>query len=248
MVEPAEAGTAERADATPEAPSAASLAAADGSLPPPDSRALSAEVLAVLVIGFFPNLIATLIYVGQPPSRLPYWQVGLDLFFREAAIIFLVLYLIHRSGEPWGEFGLVRPRVSDLALGLLLFLIPFFAWSFFPSASAADVTKNYPPPRDLVDFAVMLLQNASIGFAEELLFRAYLITRLARLLESKGKAVILAAAFFALGHIHYGPSGVIMPLAMGLAYGVAYLALPRIWPFAIGHMLADIFADLSIPL
>jgi hypothetical protein len=73
-----------------------------------------------------------------------------------------------------------------------------------------------------------------------------LITRLEELLQSRGKAVVLAAVAFASYHAYQGVAGVVATFLMGLTFGAAYLGLRRIWPLVIGHALYNIILVLAV--
>jgi membrane protease YdiL (CAAX protease family) len=53
-------------------------------------------------------------------------------------------------------------------------------------------------------------------------------------------ALVVSAVIFGLGHAYQGPAGVIKTGAIGLAFGLAYLAVGRnLWPLIIAHGLID---------
>ena len=82
------------------------------------------------------------------------------------------------------------------------------------------------------------------AFAEEVVTRAYLITRLAVLLRSRGEAVLVAAIVFASYHAYQGAFGTAHAFVFGIVYGVAFLATGRLWPLVIGHALYNIRLEL----
>src|SRR5262245_8337193 len=94
-------------------------------LSPPSEQALWLEVAAVLAVGVFPWLftaISSLVVAAHPR---PYWEVALSLIGHSLCIIFVVLYLIHRSGETWETFGLSRPQLGDLGIAVALVMADF---------------------------------------------------------------------------------------------------------------------------
>lgn len=215
--------------------------------PPPAlaSRVIWGEVGAVLAVAFVPSLVYA-VYPLPPP---PYWFDALELTVLSGCTVFVTLYLIHRSGEPWGRFGLTRPGRWDVLLGIGLFLAAEALWLFCCSRVSWDGGPSsgdlFPRPRRPADYALMVLKFGAAGFAEELVYRAYLITRLELLLQSRGAAVLLSGALFAACHAYQGAAGVADKMAFGVAYGVAFLLLRRVWPLAIGHALYNIRIDLA---
>lgn len=211
-------------------------------------RAIGWEVAAVLAIAVLPPLSAAIVSSVQRPDKLPYWLDSLDLCSHSACVSFAVLYVMHRSGEPWSSFGVTRPRLSDPWLGLLLFLVTHVLWvrlSLVLPAGRVKPDAFFPVPRGATDYALMMLKHAANGFAEELVMRAYLITRLERLLKSRLGAVTLSAVLFASYHLYQGPGGLIYMLLLGLTYGGCYLLLRRVWPLALGHMFVNVYIDFD---
>src|SRR5262249_28100476 len=96
-------------------------------------------VTAVLAVGVIPPLpwgfIQGFAKATHPPA--PYWEDTLTLTTASCCTAFVVLYLIHRSGEPWRHFGIVRPRLSDFlffgpALVLFAWQVWDLRWVFIP--------------------------------------------------------------------------------------------------------------------
>ena len=82
-------------------------------------------------------------------------------------------------------------------------------------------------------------------FAEELVCRAYLITRLEVLLRSRLWAVLLSAGAFASYHAYQGVNGTTFAFLFGVSFGAIYLFLRRVWPLALGHAMYDVLLELS---
>ena len=241
-------------DAPPAEPAAAEDEIGAGGpgreVPPPPALArhlIWGEVSAVLAVAFVPSLVFAVDPLPPPPP--PYWFDALSLTVRHGCTVFVTLYLIHRSGEPWERFGLTRPRLWDVLLGVGFFFVAEALWLFCCSRLPWDGGPSpgdlFPRPRRPEDYALMVLKFGANGFAEELVYRAYLITRLELLLRSRGAAVLLSGALFGAYHGYQGAAGVADTMAFGVAYGVAFLLLRRVWPLAVGHALFNIRIDLA---
>jgi hypothetical protein len=212
-------------------------------------RAIWGEVGAVLAVGVVPSIISSLVSFGEPPRALPpYWLEALDRTLLHGCQTFVVLYLIHRSGEPWARFGLVRPGVWDALLGVGLFLAAETVWLLCcgPLPWDPDPTARnlFPRPQQPVDYPLMLLWHGASGFAQELITRAYLITRFELLLRSRLAAVLAAGVLFAAYHGYQSTAAVAESMALAVLYGAAFLLIRRVWPLAIGHALCNILVDL----
>jgi len=131
---------------------------------------------------------------------------------------------------------------------LVYFANVFLVWflSSFPIPDLLD-NRRLDAPSTVTDYLLMVARISASAFTQELVTRAYLITRLERLLQSQAKAVILSAAWFASYHLYYGVGGIIYMMLLGIVFGILYLLIRRIWPFAIGHTLWNVMAAIKIP-
>lgn len=82
------------------------------------------------------------------------------------------------------------------------------------------------------------------SFGEELVYRAFLINRIAQLgVGSKHAtiiAVMLSSVIFGLVHYEWGAMGMIQTGFMGLAMGICYIKLKkRLWILILAHAYMD---------
>jgi membrane protease YdiL (CAAX protease family) len=82
----------------------------------------------------------------------------------------------------------------------------------------------------------------SVGYVEELFFRAYLIERLGQLGRPRGQAVAIAAVMFSVGHGYQGWAALVFALLAGAALGALWLRRRRLIGFAAGHALYNLTA------
>ncbi len=206
-----------------------------------------AEVVAVLAVGVVPYQVATVTTFFAPPTPLPFWLDALQLVVLGGCTIFVTLYLVGRSGDRWATIGVTRPGVMDAAGGLVFLFAAFVLWRL--TAGLPDVGRpkavSFPRPDGELDHVLLAVKYGVSAFSEELVCRAYLVTRLAGLLRSRAEAVVYAAAVFASYHAYQGLQGVGSAFALGVVYGAAFLLIGRVWPLAVGHALYDIWADLA---
>lgn len=80
------------------------------------------------------------------------------------------------------------------------------------------------------------------GFAEEVLFRGFIMYGLAVLFPGLHVVAVLlvSTVLFGLGHMYQGPKEALQPMALGLLFGVFYLAFGTIWPCVVLHALQDL--------
>lgn len=177
-------------------------------------------------------------------------------------MVILTLYL-NRTGQSWHSVGLRRLPGAKSKLLLLPQILATFAamaaaialvtyggdalgWTFMEEipegveARWGDIKGNIP-----LYLVWIAISWVIAGFAEEVLFRGFLITRLLRLFPASrlapALAVILAGLFF--GVLHYynqGMRGFITASAIGIAFGIMFLLFKRnLWPIIFVHGSID---------
>jgi membrane protease YdiL (CAAX protease family) len=247
------------------APPATALPAVLAS-PARDARALWLEVAVVLTLAVIPYLFSQLILFALPAGQLAYPSfelLTLTVVLRCLQVVVPVLYLMHRSREPWATFGLHRLRwIRDPLSGVFLFVVGYvlYVLGFFMLTAAHDAlfegpfaagvdrewSAHLPVPHGWSGGLCIVALSICNGFAEELVMRGYLIPRLQRLLGRASWAVLATTALFAACHVYQGAPGLLTTTILGLLYGVVFCHTRRLWPVAIAHMLADLspFASL----
>ncbi|WP_137680169.1 CPBP family intramembrane glutamic endopeptidase [Aurantiacibacter suaedae] len=90
---------------------------------------------------------------------------------------------------------------------------------------------------------IVLVAWLGAGFGEEVLWRGFLIDRLARLpalARSPMAVLVVQAAVFGLAHAYQGAAGVVITGLIGLWFGlIRHVAGGAIWAGAIGHAAVD---------
>jgi membrane protease YdiL (CAAX protease family) len=222
--------------------------------PEPRSPNKWPEMAAVLAVGVVPPLSGALL--AEPylsPSALPpFWRSCLGNIVYSTCTIYVVLYLISRSGDSWARFGLARPRYMDIVIGSVMFLVGIELWQLFPAFRSLDAN----PPKiqwfsnaRRIDLLIAALTFMISAFSEELVTRSYLITRLEELLHSRGQAVVIAASAFGSYHVYQGFQALAAMFVFGLVYGAAYILIRRVWPLAIGHCLISVLITwINLPV
>lgn len=144
------------------------------------------------------------------------------------------------------KLGLVS-NWSVLVFPCYLFLIYIFEdYGFFKNISIS-----------LKNWLIAIYWTFSIGFIEELLFRALLQSSLIKKFKknkiSLVKSIIIQSLIFAAMHLiklnsgFYGElSQFLYSFFIGFMFGVLLIITKRIWPLILLHMLIDLFA--MIPL
>jgi hypothetical protein len=89
------------------------------------------------------------------------------------------------------------------------------------------------------------------SFAEEVIYRGFLITRIAEVAgdhrHSMKLAVLLSSILFGLAHYAWGPAGILQTFAMGLVLAIAYLKSGKnLWVTILAHAYMDTALLVSI--
>ena len=206
----------------------------------PDRPALLdlALVIAVLVAVKQALLPVTQLYAG-PASTL--------------AAMIVATILLRRRGSGWGDLGLNWPRSWTATLGLTLLTMLLFIGATQLMGLFADryfEDQNYGTRFDHIEgnlaayLTIMLIVWTHGSFFEELLFRAFVITKIAEVLGRTrvafGAALVLSSVFFGYRHAYYqGIHGALLAGAGGFAFGVMYLWFGRrsVLPIILAHGL-----------
>jgi len=209
------------------------------------TKAIWFEVFAVLSIGVFPGFIGAIVSLAHhESSEIPFWLDATERSWLSACAFVAVLYIIFRSGEPWSFFGVKRFRFYDFGLAVVIVAADFILACFLsPIArmSSSDGLVDLTIPHSKLDYLLLLIMEATNGFAEEIVCRGYLVARFQQLLGSRLSAVALSSTLFASYHIYYGPTAVLLHIfLLGILFGSLYLLIRRVWPFAIAHALINI--------
>ncbi|HEX9729156.1 MAG TPA: CPBP family intramembrane glutamic endopeptidase [Gemmatimonadales bacterium] len=169
-------------------------------------------------------------------------------------------------GQSWEYFGLGLRfagwrSVGKAVLQSFLVLIAAAAAFVLGSIVMANIT-GVPESADMTRYEYLrgnlpMLILALIGvylvssLGEEVIYRAFLITRVAELGAHSSwavrSAVAISALVFGLVHFDWGPMGIVQTGFMGLALGISYLVLRRrLWVLVLAHAYMDTL--LLVPL
>lgn len=200
------------------------------------------------------------VLVGVKQSLLPYSVVYAGPASTFSAMI-VATCLLYRRGYRWADLGLRWPESWLKTLGLTAAIFAVFVIAagggsvivaqFFPDIGASgrfDFVKG-----NWVGYlTVMALVWTHGSFFEELLFRAFIITKgeaaLGGSRSASITAVVLAAIFFGYRHYYYqGMHGAIVTGMIGLLFGLVYIWIGRrnILPLVFAHGIANSLAQTS---
>jgi len=176
------------------------------------------------------------------------------------SIFLIVMALLWLQGTNWSALGLNgttsirRTVILGLSFGILFFILQQFAAGpivshFFPPPQPPPAHPGTPPPHEsILDFIYNLVGSwTSAGFAEEMIFRGYLLNRLADLFGRRfwgwTIALFIQAAVFGSAHAYEHLDGMITVGISGILLGLLYFGSRRnLWVCAITHAIIDTIA------
>jgi membrane protease YdiL (CAAX protease family) len=231
--------------------------------PRPRSEAVSPaglveECILVLSLSLLASAVYAIISLTSAPLKgatvfvVP--QVGLATQFANFAFglapVWLVVFLLRRSGEGVGQIGLALDRPGrDLASGVVLSVIVGAAGIGIYLVSVAVGVNRFvvpvPPLGHWWTIPVLLLDAAHAALLEEVIVVGYLITRLQQLRLSDPAAVGVSALLRGSYHLYQGWGGFAGNLALGLFFGLFFTRTRRTWPLVVAHFLLDVGAGVG---
>lgn len=172
------------------------------------------------------------------------------------AIVWLGLRL---RGQTWEHFGLsfrfngwrtalrtvLKSFVVSVAAMAAFILGSILMANLIGTPESADMS-GYDYLRGNLPMLVLALAAVYTvsSFGEEVIYRAFLINRLAELGSGSTwalrLAVVIGAVVFGLVHFDWGLMGIVQTGFMGLALGVSYLVVRRnLWVLILAHAYMD---------
>lgn len=248
------------------------MALRETSLRPPPPWLIRWEILAVFAVSLGASavsavlsLVGSLLQRGSLASQQAllvgslapnHW---LDLAMQIVAIaenlapVFLVLYLMTRSGESPSLIGLDASQPGrDLGRGVVLaVLIGGAGLGLYFAAFQLDVSLHIVPealPNVWWRIPVLLLSAVQNGVLEEVVVLGYLLLRLEQLGWSPVAAIACSALLRGTYHLYQGLGGFLGNAAMGVIFGLLFLRWRRVMPFIIAHSLMDATAFVGYAL
>ena len=231
--------------------------------PPPlpirSRRTLAEEVLIVLSLSLLASAVdALLSYLQAPVNRgvavALFRDVELarqlaDMVFALAPV-WLVVHLARRSGEGVEPFGLgTATLATDVAWGGLAAVgVAAVGLGVYLGAIALNVNRfvvPVPPLGHWWTVPVLVLGALQNGLLEEVVVVGYLIRRLEQLRWPAGAAIAGSALLRGTYHLYQGWGGFAGNLALGAAFGYAFVRWRKTWPLVTAHFIVDTLAGVG---
>jgi membrane protease YdiL (CAAX protease family) len=192
--------------------------------------------------------------------------VGDDTFARQAVtwvanvLMILVVWMgLRIRGQTWEHFGLsfrfggVRVLGRTVLLSLVVLVIAgagfvvgsIVAANLMPIPEGANM-GGYDYMQGNLPMLLLALAGVYVvsSFGEEVIYRGFLINRIAEMGDGSKTAlriaVVISAVVFGLVHFGWGLFGIVQTTFMGLALAIAYLVFKRkLWVLILAHAYMD---------
>jgi len=202
-----------------------------------------ASIVGVL-IALFALLMAVFLVVGDPELRLPIFT------FLSGVLVFFILKEVYSMEQITALFSI--PDRSEAGRLILLILVldifvvlPIHAVItifLFPDAEQQEVITMFEDASDtslaLLAFSVAILTP----FAEELLFRGFILGMLLKR-YSDTQSIVISSLIFAIAH---EPIAMILAFGGGLLYGWVRVRTGSILPGMIAHAIWNGFITVVV--
>jgi len=183
-------------------------------------------------------------------------------FITFSEIPFLLLFgwlSLRLRGLGWQAVGLKRPArwrralLLGIAVGIMCqfssLLLSLIVWL---TGKPLDLSRFAPIEANVFLLLLALVKVWTLtAFGEELVYRGYLMNRVAELAGGSQMAwavsLAVVSVLFGVGHLYQGVSGVVASILGGLVYGALYLWTGRnLWASIIAHGVFDTVAFILI--
>lgn len=213
----------------------------------------ASEIVVPFIVG-----VSVILCVGALIGDNPLVFIA-SIWIANVLMLAMVYLGLRLRGQGCAHLGLnLRPGSWQSALRTVWQSGVVFVAGTFAFAIGAILMANLvgiPEGADMSKYAYLrgnltmtILALASVylvsSFAEEVIYRGFLITRITEL-GGSGKiaqwcAVVISSIVFGLVHSDWGLTGMVQASCMGLALGVSYLAVQRnLWVMILAHGYMD---------
>ncbi|NAS30775.1 CPBP family intramembrane metalloprotease [Flavobacteriaceae bacterium R38] len=178
----------------------------------------------------------------------------------------MVMIVIHRFRKTTrNELGLSKPEswiktigfsigLTILILSLFMLIINPMIFEWFP-AETKDLNRfNTLEGNEGMLILMILSAWITAGFAEEMIWRGYIMKNIALLLGNNNLSWIISllasSVVFGLLHFYQGPVGVLQTGIVGLFFGIIYIinGKKNLWMNIIIHGLIDTISMIALYL
>jgi membrane protease YdiL (CAAX protease family) len=218
------------------------------------SRAVSLEVLSVLLIAVFPviySFLLGMIWPVQSSTHKGFVAIQMVSLGQSVFAAIPVLFILALNEKRLGRVFVFNIRMISIPQGVLVGIL-VYAFFFLTRTPAREASANgfLPNPAafldsyGLVGLFLTAMVSFALSFSEELVFRAYLITRAGKKTLMAAGAILFSSVLYAFYYATgASPTTFLVFFVAGLLFSAFYVMFKNIWPVVIGHALV-VFLNL----
>jgi membrane protease YdiL (CAAX protease family) len=220
------------------------------------SPALRAQRMEVFVFLFLivPSMVLSFFAVKK--GDMSFGLVSVATILRDLSLVSLILFFLWRNAETVERIGWTNKNGwKDIGLGFVLFFPMYFGAAVIESTlhAVGFTIPSTPLPsflaaRGVPDYLLASVLVVVVAWAEETIFRGYLMLRFAAIAKSPAAAVLLSAGVFAIGHGYEGSAGVVTVFVLGLVFALVYSWRQSLVAPMIMHLLQDFVGIVLAPM
>jgi membrane protease YdiL (CAAX protease family) len=197
--------------------------------------------------------LAVRVAAGPSPGVAPGSRVGL-VYLPTLVVQWALVFYVCRVGRPQSvlkqllghPWNTSRRACVDGAIAISTFVFIHAVESFWPHSFATRQSASLlvALPQTATEQLVWIAVAVSVGFAEEVVYRGYLLAQLSAFTGSTAAGVVLQATLFGLAHSDQGVSAAIRIAIYGIGFAVVALARRSLLPGIVSHAAIDIVSGV----
>ena len=217
----------------------------------PGPRIQRATLIGLALVAGTPFALGILRRTAFTSLEFP-TRVGVQLLVQWILTTLIVLVVLRGEHRRLDSIGVRRARPWDAVLALMGFVAAAVLVQLtMPLISALGFDTLEQGVRRLSELPVSLRLAAAVtaGITEEILFRGFLVERLASLTGRLRLGALLSWALFTVLHIPgWGVGGALQIGIISTLFYLLYLRRRSIVPCVLMHVMNDLYAFLVVPL
>lgn len=211
------------------------------------------EVMLFLLISSTSLAIPAALF--RPEEACPFFITALITILRNIGLLALVFLLLRLRKEPLRRIGLTRQDLRKHILwGVAVFplfyfsvgvLLDFFTWLGLSHIEEVPVSLSPTGIWEIIPGGLLVLV---VAFAEEIIFRGYLFTRIKEITDNTWISVLLSVFLFSLGHAYEGGAGMLTVGYIGLVFSLLFLWKGSLTVVIVLHFLTNFIPIVIAPI
>lgn len=171
-------------------------------------------------------------------SRIEFWIIAL-LLYLYATKVEKTAFLLWKEKRYNAKFYAISTVLTIGFIFLLLAGISIIQRSLGYNVNNEELNKLTKEGDS--NLCLFIFTAFTAGITEELIFRAYLVPRIAYVLNNRWIAIIISSILFGLAHYNYNDlTRMVFPFIIGLIFSLHYFRYRSLMALIICHVIIDL--------